>query len=265
MQILSQHVTGFPYRGEQTITVLSSTRITLFTRSCFPVRRTGFPVRGTGAPNFNDPGAGTPMLAFSQAAENNKQPIMQELGNWFAACHTVLEIGSGTGQHAVFFTQNLPHLIWQPTELPGALAPLAARISAQAPANLRPPLALDVCAADWALPKPCYDGIFSANCLHIMAWPEVICLFAGIGNVLSDDGIVCIYGPFRYDGTYTSDSNARFDDWLRQRDGESGIRDFEAVDALAQQAGLGLSADVAMPANNQLLVWRKTAQAVAHP
>lgn len=205
------------------------------------------------------------MLAFSQAAENNKQPIMHELGNWFAGCRSVLEIGSGTGQHGVFFAQNLPHLIWQPTELPGAIAPLAERIAAQAPTNLSPPVALDVRATEWALPTSRYDGMFSANCLHIMAWPSVIRLFAGIDRVLSDDGVACIYGPFRYGGAYTSDSNARFDDWLRQRDADSGIRDFEAVNELAQQAGLALMTDTAMPANNQLLVWRKVAQNAACP
>lgn len=205
------------------------------------------------------------MLTFSQAAENNKQPIASLLGEWFAPCRSVLEIGSGTGQHAVFFAQNLPHLTWQPSELAPALAPLAARIAAQAPANLLTPVVLDVRLADWPLPAPAYDGIFSANCLHIMAWPSVTRLFAGLGKVLAPAGTVCLYGPFRYNGAYTSDSNARFDEWLRQRDSDSGIRDFEAVDALAKQAGLILKADVAMPANNQLLVWRKTAQATPPP
>ncbi len=200
----------------------------------------------------------SPILPFSQAAENNKQPIAGLLGDWFAPCSSVLEIGSGTGQHAVFFAGILPHLVWQPSELAPALAPLNARIAAQAPRNCRTAVALDVKAADWALPARHYDGIFSANCLHIMAWPSVALLFAGLDKVLAPEATVCIYGPFRYNGTYTSDSNARFDDWLKARDSESGIRDFEAVDALAKQAGLVLKADVPMPANNQLLVWRRT-------
>ena len=198
------------------------------------------------------------MLPFSQAAENNKQPIASLLGEWFAPCRSVLEIGSGTGQHAVFFAGVLPHLVWQPSELGPDLSLLNARIRAQAPTNCRTAVALDVRAADWVLPACHYDGIFSANCLHIMAWPSVASLFAGLGKLLAPEGTVCIYGPFKYNGAYTSDSNARFDDWLKARDSESGIRDFEAVDALAKQAGLVLKADVAMPANNQLLVWRRT-------
>jgi hypothetical protein len=118
------------------------------------------------------------------------------------------------------------------------------------------PVELDVLVTPW--PAPPADAVFSANTLHIMGWPGVEAFFAGIATALAEDGAkLAVYGPFRYRGDYTSPSNAAFDDWLKRRDPASGIRDFEAVDALARAAGLTLAADHAMPANNQLLVWRR--------
>jgi len=118
-----------------------------------------------------------------------------------------------------------------------------------------PPLALDANDTTWH--DGHYDAVFSANTLHIMSWVEVMRCFEGIGKVLASGGLLAIYGPFNYDGAYTSDSNARFDAWLKARDPASGIRDFEAVDALARAQGLRLQQDVAMPANNHTLVWRR--------
>ena len=194
--------------------------------------------------------------AFSEACERNKGPILEVLNSELASSHTVLEIGSGTGQHAVHFAAALPHLAWQPTELAGELGPLAERIRLEGTPNLRVPVALDVREHPWAVPSA--DAVFSANALHIMAWSAVREFFRGVGEVLGPAGVLCVYGPFRYAGRYTSDSNAEFDRWLKARDPVSGIRDFEALDELARGAGLVLAADHAMPANNRTLVWRRS-------
>jgi len=193
-------------------------------------------------------------LAFSEACERNKEPILEILRAEFADRRLVLEIGAGTGQHAVHFARHLPHLRWRPTDRPEWLADLAARIAAEGPDNLEAPVALDV-NDPW--PSWSVDAVFSANTLHIMSRPEVESFFAGIGRVLAPDGALAVYGPFRYGGAFTSQSNAAFDSSLRRRDPASGIRDFEAVDVLARGQGLRLAADHAMPANNQLLVWRR--------
>lgn len=195
------------------------------------------------------------MPAVSEACERNKGPILAVLEGELAASRAVLEIGSGTGQHAVHFARHLPHLTWQPTELGAALDPLAERIALEGPANLRPAVALDVRTHPWPLER--VDAVFSANTLHIMAWDAVEHFFRGVGAVLSTPGVLCVYGPFRYRGGYTSDSNAEFDRYLRRRDRLSGIRDFEALQELAAAAGLELAADHPMPANNQTLVWRR--------
>ncbi|HEX4619036.1 MAG TPA: DUF938 domain-containing protein [Steroidobacteraceae bacterium] len=193
------------------------------------------------------------MLAVSEACERNKGPILTVLGAELAASRSVLEIGSGTGQHAVHFARQLPHLSWQPSELGGQLGPLAERILVEGPPNLRPAVELDVRTRPW--PVEPVDAVFSANTLHIMAWEAVEHFFRGVGAVLASPGVLCLYGPFRYRGAYTSASNAQFDRYLRQRDPLSGIRDFEALERLATSEGLELAADHAMPANNQTLVW----------
>lgn len=193
-------------------------------------------------------------LPFSQACENNKPYILDVLREVFADRRQVLEIGSGTGQHACYFAEHLPHLTWQPTELPENLPVLRPRISAYAGHNMLPEITLDVWDSPWRVTIP--DAVFSANTLHIMSFSAVQRLFAVLGESKTADVVLAIYGPFNYHGAYTSDSNARFDQWLAQRDPESAIRDFEAVDALAQAAGFTLWEDFAMPANNRLLVWR---------
>ena len=199
------------------------------------------------------------MLTSSEACERNKGPILEVLRDAFATSGSVLEIGSGTGQHAVHFAAKLAHLSWQPTEVPTQLAELAARIRQQGSTNLKAPLPLDVGVQPWAVPAA--DAVFSANTLHIMSLERVHDFFRGVGTVLSRPGVLCVYGPFRYRGAYTSDSNAEFDRFLKARDPASGIRDFEALDALAQAAGLELAADHDMPANNRTLVWRRSAAA----
>jgi cyclopropane fatty-acyl-phospholipid synthase-like methyltransferase len=195
------------------------------------------------------------MLPLSAACERNKDPILEVLRVRFADRAQVLEIGSGTGQHAVHFARTLAHLTWHPTEQLAYLAGLAERVKLEGPPNLRPPTVLDVRQSIW--PVRSVDAMFTANTLHIMSWAEVMSLFHGIGTVLSPGGVLCIYGPFRYEGRYTSDSNREFDLMLQERDPDSGLRDMQAVTALAQQYGLRLVADHDLPANNRLVVFTK--------
>jgi len=194
-------------------------------------------------------------LYVSDAAERNKAPILEIISKEFATTRRVLEIGSGTGQHAVYFATRLPHLVWQPSDQGEYLHALRERLPSQSVANLQPVIELDVRFDPW--PVEPVDGIFSANTIHIMSWGAAQEFFRGVGSVLTAPGTLCVYGPFRYNGRFTTQSNADFDDYLRERDPEGGIRDFEAVDALARKQGLRLSADHAMPANNQLLVWKR--------
>jgi SAM-dependent methyltransferase len=194
------------------------------------------------------------MLPFSDACERNKDPILAVLRGALADRRRMVEIGAGTGQHAVHLARHLPHLVWQPTDRGEYLEGLVARVAAEGPPNLLAPVELDVLQEPW--PPVRGDAVFSANTLHIMSWPAVEALFAGLPRVLEAGGVLAIYGPFRYGGQFTTPSNAAFDAMLRERDTQSGVRDFEAVDALARNAGLSLVADHAMPANNQLLVWR---------
>lgn len=195
-------------------------------------------------------------MNLSEACERNKGPILEILRSAFSSSRRVLEIGSGTGQHAVYFARHLPWLLWQPSDTAEYLAALRARLAQETCVNLAPPVELDVRRRPW--PCTAVDGVFSANTLHIMPWQAVQDFFSGVGAVLSADGVLCVYGPFRYAKRYTSASNEVFDRYLRERDAASGIRDFEAVNELATRAELGLQADHAMPANNQLLVWRRT-------
>ncbi len=196
------------------------------------------------------------MKSHSQACENNKQPILDCLREVFAEPGLVLEIGSGTGQHAEFFAAQLPHLQWQPTDHPSALDGCKERLQEAALANVLPPLALDVAASTWPLATA--DAAFSANTAHIMGWPEVQAMFLGIGTVLPVGAPFCLYGPFNYAGSFTSDSNRAFDEHLRSRAPHMGIKDIEDLLDLGALSEFVLDADHAMPANNRLLVWRKT-------
>ena len=191
---------------------------------------------------------------YAEACERNRDPILEVLRQYFADRRRVLEIGSGTGQHAVHFAAALPQLTWQTSDLGPNLPGIGLWIEdAQLP-NLAPPLALDVFAA-W--PTGRFDAVFTANTLHIMSWEGVRALFAALPGVLTDDGVLAVYGPFNYDGSFTSRSNAAFDAWLKQCSPERGIRDFAAVDELARSIGLTLREDRAMPANNRTLVWQR--------
>ena len=195
---------------------------------------------------------------FSQACENNKTPILDVLGDVFSTVRSVLEVGSGTGQHAVYFAQHLPHLIWQPTDLEENLKGIMLWAEEhQALSNLKMPRLLDITQVPW--PVAPVDGIFSANTLHIMGESEVERFFEGVSYTLIAGGTLCIYGPFNYGCKFTSDSNARFNDWLYQQNPKSAIRDFEWINSLAGNAGLALINDHPMPANNRLLEWRRAA------
>jgi cyclopropane fatty-acyl-phospholipid synthase-like methyltransferase len=196
------------------------------------------------------------MKPYSDACEQNKEPILAVLRDVLADAHTVLEIGSGTGQHAVHFGAELRHLTWITSDLPSQHAGIRAWLAEAALPNVLPPLALDVAERPW--PTVAADAVFSANTAHIVSWRHVESLFAGVGELLSAGGVFCLYGPFRYRGRHTSESNARFDAWLKARDHASGVRDFEALDALAQAHGMALLRDVTMPVNNRTLVWRKS-------
>ena len=200
-----------------------------------------------------------PGRPWSQACENNKVPILAVLQDVFRSVDQVLEIGSGTGQHARFFAERLPHLRWQPSDLPEHLEGIEMWRSDYEGANLLAPIPLDVTCDDWGVAVPA--GVFTANTLHIMPWSAVCDLFGALARAAPSGCRLCIYGPFNYNGHYTSASNARFDEWLSATHLGGGIRDFEAVNALATAAGYALLADHAMPANNRCLVWERSGPA----
>ena len=192
---------------------------------------------------------------FSAACERNRDPILAVLRTHFADRRRVLEIGSGTGQHAVHFAAAMPLLIWQTSDRSENLPGIQEWLTEAALANTPAPLAVDVTNAAW--PDEPYDAVFSANTLHIMSWAEVEALFAALPGVTTAAAKLAIYGPFNYDGKYTSVSNAEFDASLKARAPQMGIREFAAVDALAHAAGFALVDDVAMPANNRTLIWQR--------
>lgn len=196
------------------------------------------------------------MKRYSEACEQNRLPILDILRDEFAGTRQVLEIGSGTGQHAVYFSRHLPHLQWQTSDLAENHASIRAWLAEAGLANARPPLLLDVSRSDdW--PGMPFDGVFSANTAHIMGWPAVECMFAGVGILLGRSGRFCLYGPFNYGNRHTSPSNRQFDRWLKRRDTCSGLRNFEDLEELAVSHGMKLRADHEMPVNNRLLVWEK--------
>ena len=198
-------------------------------------------------------------LPFSQACENNQAPILEVLQTNFQDRQHVLEIGSGTGQHSVFFAPRLPQLVWQTSDLLASHESIAAWHQAHGAANLRAPVEFDLASSNWPQPADAvpFDAVFTSNTCHIVSWPLVARMFDLVGANLPAGGTLAIYGPFNYGGQFTSESNRAFDAWLRQRDPASGIRDFEAIHAQAQAQGLELQLDQAMPANNRTLVFRK--------
>lgn len=191
---------------------------------------------------------------YSESCDQNRAAILSIIQPLLGKSRRVLEIGSGTGQHAVAFAAELPQLIWQTSDQSENHAGIRLWLEESRLDNIRAPLVLDVMQAEW--PDIDVDAVFTANTLHIMHWSEVEALFDGIGQLLSTAGNLLIYGPFNYGGKFTSDSNVQFDQWLKSRDPLRGIRDFEAVDSLASKAGLVLKNDYTMPANNRILHWQ---------
>lgn len=196
------------------------------------------------------------MKPYSPASDRNRDSIQAVLLRHFSAARTVLEIGSGTGQHAVYFAQAMPALTWQCSDRASYLAGICQWLDEAQLPNTPPPLELDVATGPW--PNAKFDAVFSANTLHIMSWEEVQAFFRGLDAVLAKSATLVVYGPFNYGGTFTSESNREFDASLRARDPRMGIRDFEAVNTLARIIGLQLIEDVAMPANNRSLVWQRS-------
>lgn len=194
------------------------------------------------------------MKPFAESCEQNKDVILDVLRQTFTAPGNVLEIGSGTGQHAVHFTEYLSHLSWQPSDVADQIPGMKLWFAEVSHQRIREPFVLDV-NNNW--PDENFDYAFTANTLHIVSWAEVQAMFAGVGRVLKPDGLWAQYGPFNYGGKFTSESNARFDVWLKNRDPKSGIRNFEDLALLARQHGMVLHADHEMPVNNRTLVWRR--------
>jgi len=193
---------------------------------------------------------------FSPACERNQDAILAVLRTHFADRTRVLEIGSGTGQHAVHFAAALPQLVWQTSDVAAHLPGVRQWLDEARLPNTPPPIAFDI---NGPPPADHFDAVYSANTLHIMGWEEVQRLFALLPALMTDDALITVYGPFNYQGAFTSQSNAAFDASLRATDPRRGIRDFEAVDALARSAGLLLIDDLPMPANNRCITWRRSA------
>jgi SAM-dependent methyltransferase len=195
--------------------------------------------------------------SHSPACDRNRDPILAVLRDYFSDSQHVLEIGSGTGQHAAYFASQLPQLTWQASDREENLPGIRAWLDEAALPNTPPPLPLDV-NGQW--PDEKFDAVFSANTLHIMAWAEVEQLFARLPHVTNIGATLIIYGPFKDNGRHSSESNAAFDQSLQARGSHMGIRNAEAVDVLAKRVGFVLIDDVAMPANNRCRIWRRISE-----
>jgi len=192
---------------------------------------------------------------YSESCDQNRDPIFEVIQPLLKDKKNLLEVGSGTGQHAVYFAKDMPHLIWQTSDQLAYHHGIMRWLDDAGLKNTPSPIPLNVSTDTW--PDEKYDVIFSANAIHIMAWENVIDFFKNAPKLLEAGGLFILYGPFNYNKQYTSESNARFDIWLKQRDPNSAIRDFEAVDKLAKAEGMILQSDHALPANNRILVWEK--------
>jgi len=188
---------------------------------------------------------------YSDSCDQNREPILTVISPLFSSVSSVLEIGSGTGQHAIYFAEKMPHLTWCTSDCKPYLDGITMWLADAGLPNVKPPFELDVSASNW--PVMTVDAIFTANSVHIMHLQDVVNLIIGAGRLLSQEGSLVIYGPFNYGGRYTSESNARFDQWLKARDPESGIKNFEEVESLANDSGMNLVNDYDMPANNRIL------------
>ena len=191
---------------------------------------------------------------FSPACERNRDPILKELQIRLVQQSTVLEVGSGTGQHAIYFAKHMPNISWQCSDLRENLSGIQMWIDDACLSNVLQPIKLDV--SDPTICKT-YDAVYSCNTLHIMSKSNVVEFFKLVKSVTQEQSSLFVYGPFNYNGEYTSSSNAEFDAWLKERNLESAIRDFEWIDELANDVGFSIVGDVEMPANNRFLHWER--------
>jgi cyclopropane fatty-acyl-phospholipid synthase-like methyltransferase len=198
------------------------------------------------------------MKPFSESCVQNRTPIIHIIKPLLATCETILEIGSGTGQHAVYFSAEMPYLTWYTSDCEQNHSGIQQWLDEAKLDNIKPPIVLDVCDQPaWQGLDSSFDAIFSANTLHIMSTSHVECFFAEAASILKPQALLIVYGPFNYQGNYTSDSNARFDNWLKQQNPHSAIRDSEWLDELAEKSAMKRIQDYTMPANNRILVWQK--------
>ncbi|HEC12714.1 MAG TPA: DUF938 domain-containing protein [Acidiferrobacteraceae bacterium] len=195
------------------------------------------------------------MKQYTPACDRNSEHILSVLKSIFIHPGKVLEIGSGTGQHAVYFSRGLPHLSWIPSDVPDQLDSITAWRDEADHDNLQAPVGLDLFDTHWPVEQ--VDHIVCINTIHIVPWKAVEHLFAGVARVLNQGGFLYVYGPYRYSDRPLEPSNEKFDLWLKERDPRSGIRDIGAVDALAKTSGLKLVGDQSMPANNRSIWWHK--------
>lgn len=192
---------------------------------------------------------------FSESCVQNREPILAALRRVLPGHGNLLEIGSGTGQHAVYFAPTFSDLTWHTSDRAEYHVGIKAWLEEASQSNIRLPIALDVSCDAW--PERQFDAVFSANTAHIMSKVDVQNLFSGVGGVLTKNGCFLLYGPFNVNGNYTAPSNARFDAWLKARDSDMGVRDLEWLQELGTQAGLTLQQSIDMPADNKLLHWIK--------
>lgn len=195
------------------------------------------------------------MKPYSGACDQNRDPIVSVLEQLLPEACTVLEVGTGTGQHAVYFAEKLPHLTWQCSDQAQYHEGIHAWLNEAELSNVLPPLTLNVSENSW--PEKQYDALYSANVMHIMHWQNVVDLFVSGAKCIKENGLMICYGPFNYGNQYTSQSNASFDQSLKMRDPDSGIRNVEDLQTLAEENGLSFLHDIEMPANNRILVWIK--------
>ena len=191
---------------------------------------------------------------FSPAAKQNRDAILPILKTEFKHANKVLEVGSGTGQHAIYFARHMPHLSWQASDKEENITGIKCWIDEAGQNNVPAPIVLDVCKK-W--PDAQFDAAFAANVAHIMHWHEIKAMFAGLANALVANASFCLYGPFNVNGEYTSESNREFDQWLKNRDPQSCIRDKGELDELAKIYKFSLHQDWEMPCNNRILCWKK--------